>query len=73
VAALKGQGNLFGRPQTDTNWTVQAKTASALERQGDEPVSGSDSSDTPVEYPDDPSPIKAMRKAKKKVLFHFLL
>jgi hypothetical protein len=44
-----------------------------LERQEDEPVSGSDSSDTPVDYPDDPSPIKEMRKAKKKVLFHFLL
>ncbi len=34
------------------------KIASALERQEDEPVSGSDSSDTPVKYPDDPSPIK---------------
>jgi len=43
-----------------------------LERQEDEPVSGSDCSDTPVEYPDDQSPIKAMRKAKKKVLFHFI-
>jgi len=42
------------RPQTDTNWTVQAKTASALERKEKEPVSGLDSSDTPVEYQRNP-------------------
>ncbi len=52
-------------------WTYLARgqpknTASALEHQNDQPILSSDSSDTTVDYPDDPSPKKSMRKVKKK-------
>jgi len=52
-----GQSRPRGQPK---------KTASALEHQNDQPISSSDSSDTTVDYPDDPSPKKLMRKVKKK-------
>jgi hypothetical protein len=52
-----GQSRPRGQPK---------KTASALGHQNDQPISSSDSSDTTVDYPDDPSPKKSMRKVKKK-------